>query len=522
MPLNPPKAGSSSRSEHKGTGVLAFGPYTAALVSSVYYIMSNIFASGGSTIYVTEGTYSYDGETWMAIYDWPLTVTNTNTAAGYLVIQPVSGITLSSTNCYFICNTDYIQFGSRSASRTTLYVTANNYGGLIQNGANGSNGQNYIRVYNINIVISNSNFAKACICRDFFGLGTTDNNIVCCSSSGDISPGGGGIVGQFSSNINVVGCWSSGSISDGAGGIVGANALNVNCDSCYSSGSIGSYGGGIVGERCDSSTITNCYSTGYISGQGGGICGYTCSNLNITACYSVGAISGNAGGIIGRNASSVSIVNCYTTGNISGSGGGCIAGPPLGSLTISNCYTSGQIYGGTGHIVGGSSSVPANCYAQETGTWQSVFANLVLQLNAWISTGTNTPYIHKNFGYSPYNQINIDEDGNLVRTSSQTIIAGQTTVAATSGSNFAILSDTGANTINSVSGAITGLEPGTYTLYIRGNGVTIFTLTVIPVPAPIPRVRARFSNNLVFYKAGSLSASGSMGVRNYRVISRKT
>ncbi len=476
--------------------------------------------SGGTTIYVTDGTYSFNGETWMAIESWPLTITNIDTEAGYLIVKPVSGTTLSSTDCYFVCNSDYIQFGTTSATRTTLYVTADNYGGLIQNGTSTGVGFNNIRVYNIDIV--SSNYGSAWLGRNYYGRSTTDCRIVCCSSTGNISPNGGGIVGQSSSQVSIIGCWSSGSISSSGGGIVGEGSIGVSCDSCYSSGTIGSSGGGIVGERCYTGTITNCYSTGYIGSQCGGICGANSDHVYISAAYSTGTISTNAGGIVGRYADTATIVNCYTTGDISTSSSGGIVGADSSSLTITNCYVVGQTSNGTGQIISGSNSVPANCYFQENSAWSSVFAGLYLQLNAWISPGTNIPFLLKNMGYSPYNQVNIDENGDPVRTSSQTIVLGQYTAAATSGSNFAILSDTGANAIDSVSGAITGTEIGTYTLYIQGNGVTIFTLTIIPVPPPAPKVRARFSNNLVFYKAGSLSASGSMGVRNYRVIARKT
>jgi hypothetical protein len=158
-----------------GTGVeprLLLGPMSDTGFAVGY---TGIYGPGGSTIYIRQIStdadieYSIDNndnnnENWNTIY-WPVPIMNTNVVEGFLKIEFTTDITISSINQYFQCdpfiNAGYIQFGSSSlkSNGTRPIITINeitDYPGLIQNGSSESNGNNNIRVFNLDVRAINS------------------------------------------------------------------------------------------------------------------------------------------------------------------------------------------------------------------------------------------------------------------------------------------------------------------------------------------------------------------------------
>lgn len=357
---------------------------------------------------------------------WPITVTG-GTSSNIITLTFTENITLNHINQYFICNSNYIQFGSTSlnpdGSRPTITITTSNYNGLIVNGSSGSNGYNNISIYNLFINGSSSNQGAGIgwFGQQYFGKGANNNYIINCASSGDIGMsggfGGGGILGDYAQNVTLIGCSSLGTIYRNAGGIVGRFAgqsgNEVSCISCRSTGNIasnnnGNGAGGIVGSNSVKVVIKNCYSEGAINGiNSGGIIGSNAGSNSalIQNCYSNDVINGaNSGGICGSLASNrnVTINNCYSLGSINGSnkaGGICglvttssttSSTTTSGIITISNCYTVGSTTGGAGFITGNSSIIPSTCFSEagspggSSGVWSNIHANACL-------TGTQIP-----------------------------------------------------------------------------------------------------------------------------------
>ncbi len=510
-----------------------------------------ISAPGGTNVYIRfiEGVglqYKYENiDEWFG-FSTPISVENTDTAAGFLKLIFTTNISLFTQGSHFICNTDKIQFGSESlnndGTRPIIAIDSTlEYPGLIQN-FNGDNGYNDIYIFNLDVINVGSTLADSAgwIGGISFGTNATNNYIINCCSNGNISESGGGIVGEFAAATNgtltIIGCSSSGSMSSQAGGIVGHQAGNnggtININSCWSTGSINSDGaGGIVGANCESVTITNCYSTGVISGNNsGGIIGANAGIdlASITNCYSTGNITGgNAGGICGSVASdlgihTVSISNCYSTGNVTGLAGGGICGILVTidsgtlNITINNCYTSGTIDGITGYIIGnvnvvnGTNADPlynlSNNYSEagsggSPGNWITSNANNVLTGfpltgyigTVWFSTtGGTGPYELKNMGYTPYDVTNISgTPPNLIRTDTLTVAKSETSTAGIKDAFYAIINiveDYNGITINPANGAIsttTSTAIGTYTIYVYNTGsyhITTLTLTVGDLP----------------------------------------
>ena len=435
-------------------------------------------------------------------FSLPVTIQNTNTSYTLKVLFE-NDLILNSDIWYFICGSDNIQFGSKSlnpdGSRSVITIDGvNNYPGLIQNGTSGTNGYNNIYVYNLKVIATNGGTlasSSGWIGHSYFGKGSSNNYVVNCSSTGNISSQGGGVLGayagyQSASSLYIIGCSSEGDIGGDGGGIIGA----------YS----GSNNGNII--------CKNCWSIGTISFDAGGICGsYAGSNsgnIVITCCYGEGNING--GGIYGSNASNnngtVEAINCYSKGNIAGNSGGIygsVAGGFDNSVTTAiNCYSYGTIDISTTGIyaVGkGFNSIEIHCYSADN-SWSDSNANSSLTGTpnpdigtTWVSTGLNQPYELNNMGYTPYSLTIIDASSNLIQSYSQTILAGGSTVQAiVSDAEYQILAikqdgsfiSVPSITIDYNTGAITATsdtEPGIYILYIRNTGsynITQFELTV--------------------------------------------
>ena len=323
----------------------------------------------------------------------------------------------------------------------------------------------------------------------------------------------GGNAAYNSGDIVIIGCYSSGLIDAYAGGIVGTFSAStggtIRIEQCYSTGQINPGGGGIVGDNgANGGTVivTNCYSLGNIYDTAGGIFGTFAGVSSGTAiaikCYSRGDIFGNSGGIFGTNAGFnggiATAENCYSTGSMLGNSGGIFGGDyELGQVMAIYCYSAGSGFG-VGGIYAGSSDdnlfgSPDNYSETNHGGsgWTAVNANSVLVDVGivWVEITPGQPYELVAIGYTPYTIQNINAgDGSLIRTYSQTITAGDSSVASyLVGYTFTILSG-GALTIDAGSGAITASAGGTYTLMVRHEsdglyGITSFVLTVNAVPS---------------------------------------
>jgi hypothetical protein len=450
---------------------------------------------------------------------FPVTIQNSNLDTDYpLKVLFETDITLSTSSSYFICDSGNIQFGSTSLKNdgTRPVITIDgvtDYPGLIQNGSLGSNGYNYIYVYNTKVDVSNgSTLAEGggWIGQSYFGKGASNNNIVNCSSTGDISVGGGGIVGSyagssFGSDLYLMGCSSSGAIGRDGGGIVGQaggnNYGNVFCRYCWSTGDIG---------------------TGDIGGSAGGIYGYGAGEAGAASariCYSEGIIGTGGGGIFGSFAGqAIGFADaslCYSQGDIGIDGGGIFganAAEDGGATEATNCYSSGSWTDGTRGIYGPdkqSGAISTDCYSAN-GAWTNSAANAALDNTPippaivgyeWVSTGTTTPYEFSLFGYSPYSITNITHSASLNQVRVVSITAGESTPAAIvpnklyeilqifmgpsdeiySGGTITINPNTG---VVSTTSATTATEEGNYyVIVIRNEGSYNITSLILTVNA---------------------------------------
>ncbi len=469
--------------------------------------MTTISTAGGNVvnIYDSDGTlyYNVNGGPG-ATLAWPVTLTNTDTALGFVKVLFTTNITLTGANKYFSFGSGKIQVGSESLNefnvRPTITISISNYDGLFSNGASGVNGENDIYIYNL--IIDGTGYGTQVgagwLGHKYFGKGSTGNTIINCSSLGDIN--GGGILGDYAENVTLIGCSSVGDILQATGGgILGAQVTSVVLKSCWSTGDMTQDGiGGIVGANAISAVVENCYSEGDLTANNtGGIVGSNpgsgAAGVTITNCYSKGTIQGgNSGGICGslgaiNQTLTVSITNCYTTGTVvngatNGNGGICglliVSGSGEVILTITNCYTSGTVSGGDslkGYILGnsttinGSSASPtfyafANNFSEAgssggtAGTWSDTHADASLTGyptgsskvgTTWVqSEGINQPYELLAMGYTPYETL-IISGNELVRVTSQTIQQGYSSTAAlnadASGNAFSILEKTAGN-----------------------------------------------------------------------------
>jgi hypothetical protein len=481
--------------------------------------MTSISAAETSTINIYQSGpqihYNIDGVGDINIATWPVTINNSTMAPTQaLKILFTTDIVLDQVNSFFICNSTFIQFGdiSLKPDGTRSTITINNllnYTGLIQNGFALTDGNNNIYVFNLFVAATGTTTlanSAGWIGAQYYSKAASENYIINCSSNGNMIFSSGGIVGEESAilpsaNLTIRGCSSSGSIGEACGGIAGvacgSNSGNLIVEQCFSTGIISNYGGGIVG------------------GSGGGDGG----SVTITKSYSIGSITGTgAGGIIGDNAAFddgvVVIENCYSNGSIaSGSAGiygeNAATGIP-GSATAINCYSSGTISpGGAGIFISGTVST-SNTYAAN-GSWNdaTATANLVgfgtTPSATWLSTASNSPFILNNFGITPYNLNDILPSLALNQNYSQTIVAGNSTIAGVlaGNKNFSLLGSdnpsyasyfTILDAPSYTGGAITAslsTPGGTYNLIVYAVDdytTTIVTITVIPI-TPVLRIR---------------------------------
>jgi hypothetical protein len=482
-----------------GISVGASTTITADGETDTIYI--NYTAGDGITYRINDGSSPY--------VSFPVTIENSNTAFPLKVLFETD-ITLSTSSSYFICDSDNIQFGSTSLKNdgTRPIITIDgvpDYPGLIQNGTSVSNGFNDINVYNIKVdAINVSTLAEdgGWIGQTYFGSGASNNYIVNCSSTGDISASGGGILGSFvgyesaGNLIRLIGCSSSGAIGQNGGGIVGAESANafiagVSCLSCWSTGDISENAGGIygrfAGEYVGKVFATSCYSEGNIGIRGGGIFGYGTGQADGTAyatnCYSRSlTIDQSGGGIFGQSADGTTRAkNCYSIGTWTGGTRGIYGADPVGTFDISFCY-------------------PAN------GAWTNSAANAALTgepippaiiANNWVYTAPDTPYEINLFGYSPYSITNINISSttlvpSLITLHEVSINVGESTPAAiVSNKSYEKLqiflgdpSSYGTITINPDTGVVSttsATKDGFYAIYLRNEGsynITGLALTV--------------------------------------------
>lgn len=478
--------------------------------------MTSILGNGATqTIYISEnaGTifYRINNGSNNQISSWPATVTNTNPgSSSILKILFETNITLTSALHFFVCGSQYLQFGSTSLnSNGTRYQIiidgVSNYPGLIRNGIGGISGVSNIFVYNLQVSSNGSTLADygGWIGQTYFGDSSSENYIVNCSSDGDISNFSGGIVGaaaggSIGGSLTIRGCSSHGTIGSYAGGIAGnaagASYGSITCEKCWSEGDIGLEAGGIYGSyggtNRASALALSCYSLGTIISTGGGIFGAyggeSIGQATAQNCYSRGQIQANSGGIFGINAAfnlgTTNATNCYSLGNIATSGNG--------------------IYG-TGKDI--TNSFTTSCYSAN-GSWSDSTANSSLtgfptSSNAgstWVRITSNTPYLLNGFGYTPYTNTIIDSTSQPIQSYSQSVEKGQTTVEAlnsdASGNAFAILDTSGGDaasratiTMNIQTGAIrttSATKAGTYTILLYSIGsynITLFYLTVTEI-----------------------------------------
>lgn len=481
--------------------------------------------------------YSIDNRgTWTAITSYPVTIVNEDAnIESMLVVYFDTDLEFSSNDQYFICGSNYIQFGSKTLrpDGTCPTITMKNvtdYPGLVENGTSGANGKQVIYVFNLKIIGTGTNSLNVTTGAGWFGAAyfgkkSDENVIINCTSTLPIGQNCGGIIGSNAARegqIIIRGCASTGAIGLAGGGIIGASAglkgtvslSKVDIIDCYSTGSIGFMAGGIAGQSFGGSesfaTISRCFSTGSIGQQAGGITGDSpasnSGSVGIITCYSHGNIGTDAGGIVGSNSGGstgtgiVSIQKSYSLGTINPTGGGGIVGKTYARTTVVNSYTAGT--GTTGGIYSGSSSdnpVGFNNYSNaNNGTtgWSVVRATssmgTVYGVSAWVPNVNNGGIFEIfPFRYSPYVLENITGTNkgtlSLANVVSETVKSGGTTTLPGYGSNFELV-ETSLATINSTTGIISSntLPPGTYTLRIKTTSysVTAFVLTVEEAPSP--------------------------------------
>ena len=325
--------------------------------------------------------------------NWPVQFNNSNLSST-LNIVATENLTITGsyggTSGFFIAGTNKITFDGSGNTLTLNTITG--YPGFISTSYNYPYSGNIIVQNFTTATIGGSTLASVAgwLCQSNFGIGTSGNQIIGCTNTGDVNAlnaGGitGGQNGASGGSVSVTNCTNSGAVSgEGGGGIAGFSAGNsgtATFTNCTNTGNIsGQYAGGIAasytGYNGGSVGFTNCTNTGNISGQyAGGIAGYGVGNGNnnptlatlatFTSCTNTGAVDGNdTGGIAGSSTASDSgsatIANCINTGDINGEKAGGIVGSDFGRNTIttssiSNCYSIGSINGDSaGGIVGGN------------------------------------------------------------------------------------------------------------------------------------------------------------------------
>lgn len=419
---------------------LLLGPMSEHGIPVGIYTIS---VPGNTTIHLrdTEGTieYSLDEDIWTEIFR-PCLIENTSTSDGYVKVVLNNDMTFTDAFWYFVMGSGYIQFGDENlnedGSIPIIYISGvSDYPGLIQNGYDGGNGYERIRVYNIDVrAINETTLATGAgwLGQAYFCNSVGYNYIINCTSDGDVNVNGGGIVGEHTApnggNLEITGCYAYGDITDQAGGLVGYNAAidsgYIQIKSCYATGIIdGDEAGGLVGKNAANNNATvdiiDCYTTGNITGaESGGLVGsYAGSSggvVNVSYSYTRGGIMGSgAGGIVGSNAVTFNISNCYVSGDVTdGTITSGVVGSNHGDVVINHTYTCGAMGSGDNYFFIGDDTVPETCYSEaehSTSGWNTTNANTVLDdvpTDAiglrWMATVINEPYELTRMGYTPY------------------------------------------------------------------------------------------------------------------------
>jgi hypothetical protein len=458
-----------------------------------------------------------DGEWFTAFFPLAIVNTNIDPTTNILKIYFTTDLTLTGADAFFVCTSEGIQFGDKnlneSGNRPLISIADTlDYPGFIQNGNEFAAGFNHVYVYNLAVLSVNSVLLPngGWLGQKEYGRGATNNVIVSCIVQGDVSAGGGGIVGanagrsqETAAELRVAGCIHLGAIGLSAGGIVGSYCGNLNISQCAALGIvIDEVGGGIVGAFAGAGAncaIVRCYSVGDVNSDAGGIVGTNAADtglVGVAYCYALGAIASSGGGIIGSlagsNDGSVTAFGCYTTGVVTDGGG--IFGADPGTISPQSCYTSGTVTGMTGYIVAGSATVLPDSYSEAangSSGWNTANAAAVLGgpltgfTDNWVSTGVDQPYELNNFGVSPYTVLVTSDGTDLVTTYTQNIPVGGSTSSAisTGGPAYSIVGSPDPTiTINADTGVIqtTASTPGgTYTFVVRSINFILYTNTVV-------------------------------------------
>lgn len=364
----------------------------------------SIFASNDLYIRQRGGfvQYSLDQDNWTNA-GWPMTIVNSDAGNSMLYVRFLGDFTVSDASQYFIAGSGDITFQGETSG--TAYPTVFNiynvtdYSGLIKNGDFETPGYGTVRISNVFVRSVGSTLVSdgGWVAQSYYTGGVSHSG-----SNGDISFGGGGIVGAYATDASVTDSYSTGSIGSMAGGLVGRLSYRVEVNTSYSTGEIGTEGGGIIGSMSSDANVSASYSTGVIGNNAGGILGSQTSNGNVTNAYSTGFIGGNAGGIVGAVSVGTSATHSYTTGS-TGSGYG--------------------IYSGSG-TDGSTNYSEAN---NSSSGWNDVNAVAVLSsVNAaWAPGYSNTPFRIRYGGQDPYS------------SPSETIVKGNTSSVQVYGNHYA-------------------------------------------------------------------------------------
>jgi hypothetical protein len=497
----------------------------------------------------------------------PYSIENTSLVptSNVLKIMFPSTLILTSSDQYFICASDGIQFGNTYLDNSgnishVLVRNVVNFKGFLNNGYQNRSGYNYIFVYNTEIRSENSTLEEnsGWIGQAYYGKDSNNNHIINCISNGNIPSGGGGILGAYAGtddDLFIVGCHSYGTIAELAGGIVGQYGAylggSLAIDQSSSDGDIGYNGGGIVGQYGAVNgkiTVTKCYSMGNIGSSGGGIFGGSCGNnggaATATQCYSRGLIGESAGGIFGYGAGNngaISVVkNSYSTGFISTATSGGIFGNNFVYAAVDYCYTSGASLTNQGYIYGGVDTVGSLNYSEAANGgsgWNSTHANTVLTGfpvggagESWVELAPNTPYELFNFGYTPYEVTNIINSVEFDQEYAETVeVYNFSKIAIRDDYFYSIISANNEDpkkfkiSINEKTGQLRidlKTPPNFYTLVIRAKdgsySNTVFYLTVFRPPPP-PECCISIDQASISYDVRSELLSGKEIYNNIKI-----
>ena len=182
--------------------------------------------------------YSIDQSSWNTL-SLPAFINNTNPNPETHILKCIFTTDLHIGSGYygnyscFLCGTNGLQFGSTSldanGNRPKIMIEdIPDYYGLIQSAE-----KNNIYIFNLEVYsvgTSSLTLNAGWIGQTYFAVRGMNNYIVNCSSNGDITEQGGGIVGSNaaegtgtpnSASLYIIGCSSSGAIKEMSGGIVG-------------------------------------------------------------------------------------------------------------------------------------------------------------------------------------------------------------------------------------------------------------------------------------------------------------